>query len=431
MTTAQHSITRMSLDDAIDMAAQQAAAQFLTGRKLAPTVALMGPPGCGKTGMVFTLAQRISYLMNQYLPATERLNADGSDIYTHGFNLLGVHFMDIGGSDVPEPSTKTLDRYEPSEMVLPNKSIRDAYRHIIIFVDEIDKGPDENRQAISPLLLDNELGLFDLPEDKYFVIAAGNDTASQSGGNPLFMHNIERINLVHVNAPLRGWLDNYARDADNKLPPMAPAFVADPLYIGLFANPAPLPTTPNTPHLSLRTFTNAVRALPYLLPLGLDPRTIDPTDPAIFDRILSPDMRPRAEQALAGIMGSGAATQYLNYAQYYHLLPTRAEVESNPATAKLPRYDQDPSAVHAAAAYARSWLSLAVASPTNLNPVKLTRAQLDAYGTYMTRFDATRRVELMFAAAKMVPAFTLTKAYSAFIADPANQALAQVVMSRR
>jgi hypothetical protein len=409
-TDRTNSITPIQLDTAIDVAARQCAAQFSTGRKCGPTIGLLGKAGTGKTGQIENLPNLVGPMLG--VPAEE--------IYFHNFDLLSVHFMDISGADVPDTTTNTLTRYRPSTMVLPSKNVLADYKHVILFVDEIDKGPDENRQAISPLLLANRLGLLDLPYDRFFVIAAGNDTASKSGGVPLFLHNVNRMNLMHVVPSVRRWLSDFAPNQRNHIPPMARAFVETQSV--LFTDPADLPTTPNTPFLTLRSFTEAVRALPYLLPLGTAPKDLDPLDPHIFDRILSNDMRPLAEAAIAGIMGSAAATQYLNYARNHHLIPTRADVETNPAGAKLPTYSQDPSAVHACAAYVLSWLGDTT--------TKLTRAQLDAYGRYIMRFDATKRVDLMFAAASKVQAFTMTKAYGEFIADPANQALAGAVMRR-
>lgn len=417
-TDTTNSITPIQLDTAIDIIARQCAAQFLLGRKVGQTPCLLGKAGSGKTGQNQALPVLVAKHMTDAGVPTH-----GDDIYFHGFDLLSVNFMDISGPDVPNLTEGTLTRFRPSPMVLPSKAVLNDYKYVILFVDEIDKGPDENRQAISPLLLDNRLGLLDLPHSRFFVVAAGNDTASQSGGVPLFLHNVNRMNLMHVVPSVRRWLAEYSLDPANKLPPMARAFVET--HAGMFTEPAALPTTPNTPFLTLRSFTEAVRSLPYLLPLGVNPAKLNPTDPTVFDAILHADMRPLAEAAIAGVMGSGAATLYLNYCVHYHLLPTREEVIAHPETAKLPTYQRDPSAVHACAAYVLSWLAEARAHST-----KLTRAELDAYGRFIARFDATKRVDLMFAAAKTYPAFTTTKAYSEFIAKPENQALAAAVMRR-
>lgn len=420
-TTTTNSITPIDLDSAIDIIATQMVSQFLTGDKCAQTPIVLGKAGAAKSGQLLALANKVATQMQAITNAPTPPR-----IYAHLFNLMTVNYQDMVGGALGDLANERLVRTAPDPLVVPPAEILAEYDHIIIIVDEIDKGPDENRQAVSSLLLDNQLGIFDLPPQKFFVVGAGNDTASKSGGVPLFLHNVNRTKLFHVIPSVRRWLNDYSLDPANGIPPMARAFVE--LNASLFTDPADLPSTPNTPFLTLRSFTNGVRGLPYSLPFNppLDPRRIDPFDPNIFDAILAPTMRPTAEADLAAVMGSGAANSYLNFARNYHVLPTRAEVLANPDTAKLPTYSQDPSAVHACAAYLLNWLRMPLDTTTN----KHKKSELESYGQYAARFDATKRVDLMVSITKLVPQFTVTKAFTDLISDPATKTLVAAAMAR-
>jgi hypothetical protein len=113
---------------------------------------LWGPPGIGKSELVADIGDEIGALVIDLRMAL----LDPTD-------LRGIGFYN--------PNTNTMDWAAPVD--LPTADLASQYKHVILFLDEMNSAPPAVQAAAYQLILNRRIGQYKLP-DNVVIIAAGN-----------------------------------------------------------------------------------------------------------------------------------------------------------------------------------------------------------------------------------------------------------------
>lgn len=115
-------------------------------------VFLWGPPGIGKSELVHDIGDE----MNAWVIDLRMALLDPTD-------LRGIGFYN--------PQTNTMDWAPPVD--LPTHEQASKYKHVILFLDEMNSAPPSVQAAAYQLILNRRIGQYKLP-DNVVIIAAGN-----------------------------------------------------------------------------------------------------------------------------------------------------------------------------------------------------------------------------------------------------------------
>lgn len=115
-------------------------------------VFLWGPPGIGKSELVADIGAELEALVIDLRMAL----LDPTD-------LRGIGFYN--------PNSNTMDWAAPVD--LPTAELAAKYKHIILFLDEMNSAPPAVQAAAYQLILNRRIGQYKLP-DNVIIIAAGN-----------------------------------------------------------------------------------------------------------------------------------------------------------------------------------------------------------------------------------------------------------------
>lgn len=121
-------------------------------RKKRP-VFLWGPPGIGKSELIQQIAE------------------DLGDTLVIDLRMALLDPTDVRGVGFYNPSSNTLDWAPPID--LPNAELAAKYKHVILFLDEMNSAPPAVQAAAYQLVLNRRVGQYVLP-DNVAIVAAGN-----------------------------------------------------------------------------------------------------------------------------------------------------------------------------------------------------------------------------------------------------------------
>jgi len=125
---------------------------MLTAVKRKRPVFLWGPPGIGKSELVHDIGAELDALVIDLRMAL----LDPTDVRGIGFY---------------SPDTKTMQWAPPND--LPSQEVAAKYKHVILFLDEMNSAPPAVQSAAYQLILNRRVGQYELP-DNVSLIAAGN-----------------------------------------------------------------------------------------------------------------------------------------------------------------------------------------------------------------------------------------------------------------
>ena len=320
---------------------------------------LIGEPGIGKTSM----AQEISRITG------------------YPYTLIDVPNMALGDGAIPIPNyEKKILEYFPN-----GKFKLHLNTPTIIFLDEFTKADPEVQNTLHPLLevWNPRLGDLGLPEGSIVVLTGNLD--SDGVGDSLKAHTLMRITTVEISKPTADeWL---LWAADNNISRVVMAWVN------------------RTPDCLASYRDNGQQTNPFIfnptkVAMGacVTPRTLE-----LASNIVEAQDKFTAnalKAALTGTIGGAATNSLMQFIQHHASMPTWAEIEANPHTARL------PSSSGAAA----------VMTFSALDHVKTT-PQLESFMTYIGRKGVDEEFQVMFGVGFAGPTASATNKLIAFGAD--------------
>jgi hypothetical protein len=283
-------------------------------------------PGLGKSDAVFQTAAALAAHLNVPVGLVVFMLATISSVDVRGF-MLPTKPVEAGGAmgtifSLPPwyPVRSNMIVIEPDGTVHREGTWTGETPQVgILFLDEFAQAEDEVKKPAAELIYKGNVGPTELPRG-WRVIAAGNRMSDRSGVMRELMFIVNRRCKLSIDASLPAWL-SWA----NAQPPHL-----RPHYLSMsFAQ--------KNPDL---VFRDAV-------PPGSDP-FCTPRTLCLMDRDLqalrSPDDIKKdrmpldgiAREVAAGWIGGGEAAQYYTHLKYADELPDIADIERDPATAKLP-----------------------------------------------------------------------------------------------
>lgn len=251
-------------------------------------VMVFGAPGVGKSQIIQQALDRVSW------PCQQPKVWDFRAVLADPVDLRGL--PDLNRAD-------GLTHWRPPSF-LPQEGECGVF-----FMDELPQAPVSMQSALLQLTLDRGLGEYRLPAG-VAMIAAGNRPEDRSGSNRLITALASRFVQFTLQPTLEPWLD-YVRE-HQLVSWDVPAFLSfkPSLFCefepGRMANPNP---------------RNWVKASRVMQRLGGN--------------------RALLRATLVGIVGEGAATEFLAFAAMAGSLPSAAEILANPSTVPLPRTRMD------------------------------------------------------------------------------------------
>lgn len=124
----------------------------LTAVKRKRPVFIWGPPGIGKSELVHNIGQEM-------------------DAWVIDLRMALLDPTDLRGIGFYNPQTNTMDWAAPVD--LPTAEQAAKYKHVILFLDEMNSAPPAVQAAAYQLILNRRIGQYNLP-DNVVIIAAGN-----------------------------------------------------------------------------------------------------------------------------------------------------------------------------------------------------------------------------------------------------------------
>ena len=207
--------------------------------------------------------------------------------------------------------------YFTKSPMLPSKAYLEQYPRGIMVLDERNMADLLMQKALSPTVLDKQLGDHFLPEG-WMVVSCSNRISDRAGVIRPPMHLVNRECTINIENDVTSWAV-WAETHDVHL--MGVAFAKR------FPGVAFSDAVPNTdgPYSTARSFTAAVNYLS--VKAGRDSKgqlRMDlPTD-------------PRTQQVVAGHVGDGTAAQMFAFFKLHDKLPDIEDIEKDPLKAKCP-----------------------------------------------------------------------------------------------
>lgn len=313
--------------------------RFTHGTRGSATFVLVGMPGAGKT----------KGIINTFLDLCRSRGEKGSVVMAVAADR---EVTDIRGMALPVKSAATgryTDlMYTRSGILPPDDELAKADR-VLILVDELMAASPDHMKAFNPLLLDNEIGVTNLPLDKFFVVVTGNHTTNKAGATKLLSHTVNRCVVLHILPDHEAFI-THASDPRWGIPPLLPAFVAQNPAVFTEAG---VPDGANEPFATFRAAEAGVKAIIAQHHRGKT--APDFTDPDAIEPCFATEENKNASLILlAGHIGRGAAVQFMQFATVRQHIATLPEIKANPQKAKVPPRTEI-GALYAQAQYCSSW----------------------------------------------------------------------------
>lgn len=290
------------------------------------SLALIGPPGVGKSDTVRWLPTMLSKLYDEAFGYMEVL-------------APSIDAPDVRGYMIP---TKDEDGRPISQYtypaILPTPKYLAEHPRGILFVDEFSQSDHLVQKGMSPLLLEGRIGDFPLPKG-WWVITASNRMSDRAGVVKPLMHNINRQCIIEIRPDLDAWV---AWAQKNNIHPMGIAF-AKSRPGTVFTDEVPAEPKP---FCTPRSFVSAMRLMQ-----GMAGDSMDLPNDTV------------TQEMVQGDIGQGAAAEFFGFIKVADQLPTIEEILANPAKAKVPRGERLD------AAYAAQQLCIHHASEKNVDAI--------------------------------------------------------------
>ena len=273
----------MAIDYALNYADMFTAVSSVLEAKLVPFIT--SAPGQGKSALVKDLA--------------DKYNMELIDI-----RLSMLEPSDING--LPNFTKEGKAYFAPFNVFpLENTPLPEGKEAFLIFLDEFNAASKQTAAAAYKLVLDRQVGNYNLHPDCY-IVCAGNRSSDRAITNNLGTALQTRLIHLSLEVEYQAWMDTVA--IPQKYDYRITSFLAQ--YPALLNN--------FNPEHTVNTY--AV------------PRTWEFTNRLIKDK----EITPLHSAVLAGTIGTEVALQFIQYSKVYEGLPTIASIVADPATALLP-----------------------------------------------------------------------------------------------
>ena len=272
---------------------------------------LVSPPGLGKTSKIIQWAETIGKKLKQPFGVCVRHLAVEDPVEVAGVSFISTqHIM---GED-----RETTTRSYPSLFPQPHEFEGGVIPKLgIILLDEFRQAPHDTQKPAARLIDEGKLGAYDLKDlGHWSVVMASNRSSDRSGANRELAFITNRKMVLEIDPSvdaLANWMsaNNY-----------------DPLAIG-FAKAFPgtvftdkVPQHQN-PFCTPRSFC---RAVTYAAAMGGNSGAID--------------VSPATVEGVAGLIGEGAAAEFMGYMRRVEDMVTVEEILADPLKARVPdRFD--------------------------------------------------------------------------------------------
>lgn len=251
------------------------------------TPLFLGAPGIGKTAAVHQYAEQVSINSGKACPVRV-------------VELASFSEVDVRGYLIPNGTEATF--------TTPSFWPKADEPQGVLFLDEFPQADAAVQKAVASLLLERRIGDLTLP-DGWCVVAAGNRVDDGAGANTLLSHIVNRLALVEVESPTIDELVTYL--VGRGYGPEVPTFVK--LRGGELLNKRP--EEDNVPYCTPRSVEAVARLLKGT--------------PGLINSAFGLG-------AIAGLIGSGPATELKAALELFGKLPSYNEIVSSPDTAKVP-----------------------------------------------------------------------------------------------
>ena len=260
---------------------------------------LVGEPGIGKSSVLGTL-EAAGY-MTAY---------------------IDVPNMDLGDIAMPIVNKETKQtEYAPSARFRLQEAAK-AGKRVAIMLDEFSKGAQPVQNMLHPLLEAHNPRLGDIPLPKGSIVFLTGNLSTDSVGDSLKAHTLNRIVRVHVRKPnAEEWLE-WAANTDKGIDPIVMAWVHQyPHAMASYLDDGQdnnlyifNPRKPMTSYVSGRSLERASN-------------TMKKRDMLDNEQLLS---------SLIGTIGEAAARDMQAFVEYQDKLPKWADIIANPDKAPVP-----------------------------------------------------------------------------------------------
>lgn len=272
-------------------------------------IELLSVPGIGKTSKVHQWAKAVGEKFNQPFGVVVRHLAIEDPCEAAGAGIIST--ANIMGED-----RDTLIRSYPSLFPQPHEFPDGIIPKMgVILLDENRQAPHDVQKCAARLIDEGKLGAYDLADlGHWSVVMASNRSEDRSGANRelAFITNRKMVISIDANVDaLADWMT--AEKYDPKAVGFAKAFPGT-----VFTDKVP---AHQDPFCTPRSFCRAIK---FAVAMGGD--VID-TSPATVEGI-------------AGLIGDGAAAEFMAYMRRVEAMVTVEEIIAGPTTAKVPeRFD--------------------------------------------------------------------------------------------
>lgn len=258
---------------------------------------LRGSPGVGKSDIVKSIAAK------------------------RGLKVIDLRLSQCDPTDLngfPQTDGKK-GRYLPMETFpLKGETIPDGFNGWLLFLDEITSAPPSVQAAAYKLVLDRQVGLFDLHPDVY-IMAAGNKESDNAVVHEMSTALRSRLAHIDIKTPTVKEWSNWAmrNDIDHRVVSFL-NFMPDLLYK-----------------------FNAEDSSEHTFPC---PRTWEFVSRAM--KVMGENIPTSFTRIVGGLVGNAAASQFSAFIRLYQQLPQYSYIVADPQNAKMPT---EPGAKYAVA----------------------------------------------------------------------------------
>lgn len=298
----------------------------LSGSHRANGLYLLSGPGIGKSDGVMQTAANLAVTLNEPVGVVVFMLATISSVDVRGFMMPakradGQAGMDTYFSTPPwYPTKMTTYVVEPDgTWHKPGTWQHTVPRVGILFLDEFGQAEDEVKKPAAELIYRGIVGTTELPMG-WRVVAAGNRMSDRSGVMRELMFIINRRCQLVVDPSPACWIDW----ANAQAPANRPHYLT-------------MSFAQKQPHLVFRD-TVPPGSDPFCTPrtlclLDRDLMALRSQEDIAKDRL---PLDPIAREVASGWIGGGESAQFFTHLRYANELPEIADIERDPAKAKLP-----------------------------------------------------------------------------------------------
>lgn len=309
------------------------------------SIELVSGPGLGKSSIVRQIAAQLSISLKEDVGLIVEMlaNFDVPDIRGYQIPMKGADGTPIAvftrPSFFPHPENRGMVIFRNGKE-LSEEEARQAPvpRYGIVFLDEFGQCDADVQKVAAELLLARRVGTFQLPEG-WRVMAASNRIGDRAGVSRMLTHVENRRLRIEITPDVDVWVTWALK---NGMHPLAIKWAEDNPGI-VFAEKVPDKSGPFvTPRslaacdAELRNYGEALGLNPSLLPGAIDDSLTPERAGASYNMAnIKRDNRVATEIA-TGLLGEGAAAQFLASARLVMALPPLSEIIANPKKVPVP-----------------------------------------------------------------------------------------------